>query len=360
MPFCTNCGNEMNDIAKFCDKCGTQVIKKQEPKTEEKATNTRKVKKCPACGEIIPTYTVICPSCGYEINAEEVSEGFSDFLNQVNALERAIVNSQPNNTFFKMYSTGKKIAWIALNVFLLCIPLLVKLVINLLNTNNTPKLTTEEQQLATFVENYSFPNNREVILEALVFTKEKVDFVSREKASRKTTYWMRLWYSKAEQLKDKADILFPNDTIVERSFQEIVKDKKKIQKSALLKTIGGIVLLIILIFIFIGIIASGSSQIQWRQTGMFEHLPDPQDHYGEIIEETNDSLVIELTNISQEELEAFLNGCKDKGFTTDVVDDNDFYYAENDSGYRLILFYDSDDLTLNINLKAINENNGEG
>ena len=354
MPFCTNCGNEMNDQVNFCDKCGTKVAKKEQPVEEKNETKKEsKVKKCPACGELIPTYTVICPSCGYEINAEDVSEGFATFLNQVNTLERAIVNAQPNNYFFKTYSLGKKTLWIALNVVFLCIPLLIKLVINLLNTNNTPKLSHEEQQLATFVENYSFPNNREVILEALVFTKEKVDFVSREKASRKTTYWMRLWYSKAEQLKDKADILFPNDTIVERSFQEIVKDKKKIEKSALFKTVGGIALLIALIIMFICIIATGSSEIQWRQTGIFANLPDPQDHYGEILEETAESLVIELTNISQEELDAFLQGCKDKGFTNNVVDDHNFYCAENSNGYKLIMFYDSDDLTLNINLKTI-------
>jgi hypothetical protein len=54
----------------------------------------------------------------------------------------------------------------------------------LININNTPKLTFEEQQLATFVENYSFPNNREMILEALVFAKEKIDLLSREKANQ--------------------------------------------------------------------------------------------------------------------------------------------------------------------------------
>ena len=103
---------------------------------------------------------------------------------------------------------------------------------------------------------------------------------------------------------------------------------------------------------FICIIASGSSEIQWRQTGIFANLPDPQDHYGEILEETDESLVIELTNISQEELDVFLQGCKDKGFINNVVDDHNFYCAENNNGYRLIMFYDSDDLTLNINLKT--------
>ena len=242
MPFCTNCGNKLSEVAKFCDKCGTPTSVNAAIKEDAKKEN--KVKKCPACGDLIPTYTVICPSCGNEVNSEDFSEKFSNFLDRVSTLEKAIVTSQPNNFFHKISTTGKKILWIALNIILICIPLLIRLIINLLNTNSTPKLTREEQQLATFVENYSFPNDREVILEALVFTKEKIDFVSREKASRKTTYWMRLWYSKAEQLKERADILFPNDAIVEKSFQKIIEDKKRIEKSAMIKTIIGVVLLI--------------------------------------------------------------------------------------------------------------------
>ena len=349
MPFCINCGNELNENAKFCDACGTQTTKKEEKTIEPKE---HKVKKCPACGELIPTYTVICPSCGSEINADDVSEGFSNFLNQVSTLENAVVNAQPNSSIYKMINVGKKLLWIGCNIFLFCIPLLVKLVINLININNTPKLTFEEQQLATFVENYSFPNNREMILEALVFAKEKIDLLSREKANRKTTYWVRLWYSKAEQLKDKADILFPNDSIVERSFQEIVKDKEKIKKSAMFQTIGGIVLLVALIIGFICIISSGSTQIKWRETGAFSYLPDPGDYYGEIVEETNQALVIKLTSIDQAQFDAFKQECIGKGFVNNLLDSSNFYYGETEKGYTLMLFYDSSDLTLNINLQT--------
>ena len=91
MAFCTNCGNELNDTAKFCNKCGTQTVETVDAKDVK---NENEVKKCPACGELIPTYTVICPSCGNEINSKTVSEEFSKFLNQVNTLEKAIVNSQ--------------------------------------------------------------------------------------------------------------------------------------------------------------------------------------------------------------------------------------------------------------------------
>lgn len=351
MGFCVNCGNKLNDSAKFCDKCGTQVNVETSKKTE-KETN-KKVIKCPACGELIPSYTVLCPSCGYEINATEVSKNFADFLNQVTILEKNILNAEVTNYYSKAIQITKKVLWIVLNVFLICFPLLIKMIVNLLNVNNTPKLTKEEQELVTFIQNYSFPNNREVILEALMFVKEKIDFISKEKASRKNTYWMRLWFAKAEQLKEKAEILFPNDAVVQRSFTEIVKDKNKSQKSALIKSITGIVLLIALLIWFFCVVLTGSEEIQWHKTGMFQYLPEPQDYYGEVIEETENSLVIELTSLSEDEFQIFKQGCIDKGFIVDVIDDNYFYYGENESGYKLILFFDTSDTTLNINLKVV-------
>jgi len=351
MGFCVNCGNKLNDGSKFCDKCGTQVNVQKEEKTER--DNSRAVIKCPACGELIPSYTVICPSCGYEINATEVSKNFADFLSQVTVLEKAILNSEANNYYTKAANITKKVLWIALNVILICFPLLIKMTVNLLNVNISPKLNKEEQELVTFIQNYSFPNNREVILEALMFVKEKIDFIAKEKASRKNTYWMRLWFAKAEQLKEKADILFPRDVVVQQSFAEIVKDKNKSQKSALIKSITGIALLIALIVWFFCIVLMGSEEIQWHKTGMFQHLPEPQDYYGEVIEETDNSLVIELTSLTEDEFELFKQGCIDKGFVKDVIDDNYFYYGENESGYKLILFFDTSDTTLSINLKAI-------
>ena len=148
MGFCVNWGNKLNDGSKFCDKCGTKasVIK-----TEKTENDARKVIKCPACGELIPSYTVLCPSCGYEINATDVSKNFADFLNQVNALEKAIAKSENNNGYIKAIQTVKKILWIGLNVIFICFPLLIKLIINLLNINSTPKLNKEEQELVTFL-----------------------------------------------------------------------------------------------------------------------------------------------------------------------------------------------------------------
>ena len=112
-------------------------------------------------------------------------------------------------------------------------------------------------------------------------------------------------------------------------------------------------MLIAFVIWFFCVVLTGSEEIQWHKGGMFQHLPEPQDYYGEVIEETENSLVIELTSLNEEEFMSFKQGCIEKGFVVDVVDDNYFYYAENEIGYKLILFFDTSDTTLNINLKAI-------
>lgn len=40
MKFCQNCGAELNDAAKFCDKCGSKVASFEEPK--KRTTNKRR------------------------------------------------------------------------------------------------------------------------------------------------------------------------------------------------------------------------------------------------------------------------------------------------------------------------------
>lgn len=342
MAFCVNCGKEWNQGAKFCEECGTRLGAVLE---EDKKGDT-----CHICGASIPAYTAICPFCGNEVEGKKASAEFSDFLEQVKTLEKAITDAVPNTHLYKHITLGKKLFWILLNVGLLGFPLLIRLIINLINTNSTPDLTYEEQQLATFVENYTFPNNREVILEALVFTKEKIDFVSREKTSRKNNYWMRLWYSKAQQLKEKADILFPKDIIVHNSFQEIQKDREKMVKSSKWKFVFGVVLLILFIGFWVYVIGGETTEFAWGQTGGFKYLPVPKDCYGEVLEDTQEVLAIRLTSTVADEYHIYQHDCETKGFTVNPTQTNTFYSAENEQGHRLTLVYSEKDSTVVITL----------
>lgn len=56
-------------------------VQKIRQKQEEAVT---KVKKCPCCGEIIPSMAVNCPSCGYEIRNVEANKSVQNLFSMIN------------------------------------------------------------------------------------------------------------------------------------------------------------------------------------------------------------------------------------------------------------------------------------
>ena len=66
MAYCTNCGNQLREGAKFCDNCGFQVGTYGDD-TKRQTVFEGNIHKCPNCGEIIDAFTTTCPSCNFEI-----------------------------------------------------------------------------------------------------------------------------------------------------------------------------------------------------------------------------------------------------------------------------------------------------
>lgn len=90
MKFCTNCGKQLNDDAKFCDKCGSPVSNAQTPPpipgaNENVADDTKRKevfvgvkRKCPVCGAEVPAFALTCPD-GHELSGISVSKTSKDF-----------------------------------------------------------------------------------------------------------------------------------------------------------------------------------------------------------------------------------------------------------------------------------------
>ena len=74
MAFCTECGHQLADGAKFCYECGVKVNAQASPHGEQRKTvYDGEIHKCPNCGEIIDAYDTICQSCGYEIRGRKTT-----------------------------------------------------------------------------------------------------------------------------------------------------------------------------------------------------------------------------------------------------------------------------------------------
>lgn len=90
MKFCTNCGKQLNDDAKFCDTCGAPVSGTQTPPpipgaNENVADDTKRKevfvgvkRKCPVCGVEVPAFALTC-SKGHELSGINVSKTSKDF-----------------------------------------------------------------------------------------------------------------------------------------------------------------------------------------------------------------------------------------------------------------------------------------
>jgi hypothetical protein len=97
---CRNCGNEVNDKAIACPKCGVN------PRTEKKF--------CPSCGVETNPNQVVCTKCG-------VSLGSQAFSFDISSLQKIDVNSFLKNKpalFALLALIGCFLPWVSINSFM--------------------------------------------------------------------------------------------------------------------------------------------------------------------------------------------------------------------------------------------------
>ena len=204
MAFCIKCGQELPHNAQFCANCGTPAGEQGKNHSERTQEYAGKIIKCPSCGEVLQSMTAICPSCGHEINSAKLSSALRDFIDEINECDKIIANTPKKELPQKGWKAWKKsfrILWVILNIITSCIPLAIYLTLPLfrplLRSNTTPELSSTEQRKVALIENFTFPNDRESVLEALLFTKSKMAFLAAEKANEKNVFWLRLWNTNA-------------------------------------------------------------------------------------------------------------------------------------------------------------------
>lgn len=75
MPFCSNCGNRLYDGSKFYNECGAKVAVDDKVKT----VFDGEIHKCPNCGEVLNSFVLNCPTCGYEIRNAKTTNYILEF-----------------------------------------------------------------------------------------------------------------------------------------------------------------------------------------------------------------------------------------------------------------------------------------
>lgn len=351
MAFCSNCGAEISENERFCHACGTEInntITSTFPNRQQEYAG--KLIKCPNCGEVLTSFTAICPACGHEINSAQVSKSIKAFINQLDQADYQIsISPKSSQKGWSTWSKGKKFWWVIFNLYFACIPLVIYLLMPLLRYNSTPSLTPEEKQKVTLIENYVVPNERESVLESLLFIKAKVEFIASEKINRQSAFWSRLWERKADQVYKKAEILFPGDHVAADAYNAIQCSAAKV-KSSLKKRLILAVAILFAFLIFVGIrigtldtLVKFSTPLEIPETELSILMPQIENGKGNINTNNSSYFSVEYYGISDSEFENYKQQCKENGYTIDCKNDGSLYDAFNKDGYNIrITHFDSE------------------
>ena len=398
--YCTNCGNKLDIAAKFCSECGTSVadaydndqninnhkeasvnvdyeeevdraefmdneedsLNNKEEHNVKTDEHERRITKCPACGEILAGFIAICPACGYEVKSDGMPESVKRFIEEIDKCEKAIARDPSKGYGWQTWGLFKKIGWVLLNIITCCIPLLIYFIVSLLKVNATPNLNKSEKDKVALIKNYTFPNERDSIINALLFIKAKTSFLVAEKTNNKSPYWMKVWDAKADHLYNKAQLLFPNDSVVEAIYMIIKENKDTLEKATKKRAIVGICVAVIVIAVFfVPRIVDDSmdakeqklkyeKQYDWEEILLNDKLPEPSSTFGDISDNSADRLYMAVYKISNEEFKEYVKECKMVGYT--IVDTNTetIYRAYNDERVFIDISYSdyNDENSMNI------------
>lgn len=172
MAYCTNCGNEIQEGAKFCSKCGRPTTENLQNK--RRTVYEGELHKCPSCGEVLGSFVIKCPGCGYELRGNNISSSIREFAYK---LENA----------------------------------------------------TSDNEMAKIIRNFPIPNTKEDIIEFMILATSNTDESLPENISD-------AWCSKIEQIYKKANLVFKSEpdfadinNLYNQSIIKLRKTKAKIK-----------------------------------------------------------------------------------------------------------------------------------
>lgn len=372
MRYCSNCGQKVDDGAKFCSNCGTPIsIFSANTQTQRKAAYDGVIHKCPNCGEILNSFTSKCPACGYELRGTTAA-------NSVKELYKNIQEAK------------------------------------------------SDSEVVRLIKVFPVPNNKEDILEFMIlassnFNEEAyVEHLTEENISA-------AWFSKIEQCYKKANLSLSNEDMLKvneiysaitervvlakkKASQKHISQQSKVTAREFKKSKFRIVLvafsvisvlfcvlafqngrilacvvsaLMSVLFLTAFLMGSGViteriqnfrlvpailafllfvpyfslssnhdkqildtedykdavEQISWENLILGQHLPDFGYDEAEVVWDTDNTLILYFYNMESSKYESYIEECKNFGYTIDAEDNGANYTAYNQEGYYLHLQY---------------------
>lgn len=208
MAFCSNCGAKLINGVKFCSECGAKVITQDKSVNRDINQNYQrktifegKVHKCPNCGEILNSFSGICPSCGVEIRNVDSNNSVKELSLRLAEIENKRKKSKIPS-LFKMYNPASMVT-----------------------------INEIDEQKINLIKTFPIPNTKEDILEFCILAYSNIDEDSYTNQLRYSSKMVsEAWVSKLEQVYEKA-LLVCDDIYLKKVDEICQRSKKKIKSS---------------------------------------------------------------------------------------------------------------------------------
>ncbi len=208
--FCPKCGFEVSDSSKFCNECGAKLIQDNK---EEPTFFTE----CPSCGANLKSFEAVCPSCGKELRHVNANGSVKRLEEMLYEIESKRVPQKPLGLFETHAEYDDPI----------------------------------DKQKASCIEAFAIPNTKEDIIELMILAASNIN------VSNINGLISNAWYSKFEQVYQKARLALANDPqlpvlkeMYEKKQQEIEDASAETIKVAKKILIGSVIFIIAMILLF--------------------------------------------------------------------------------------------------------------
>ena len=235
MAFCSNCGHQLTEGAKFCFNCGTKVNIEESSQDEvRKVAYDGEIHKCPNCGDILDAYESVCKACGYEQRGSKATSSVHELAVKLQQIEEARLTSNNHSRFG--FGQSSEI----------------------------------DQQKINLIRSFVIPNTKEDILEFAVLAASNVDtsayddsygiLSTLQNGRRKAV--SDAWLAKLKQAYQKAKLVFVGDTRISEieSLYETTNKAIKRVKGRVWKILGIVFGALFAFFMLVGIIAISSTE----------------------------------------------------------------------------------------------------
>lgn len=137
-----------------------------------------------------------------------------------------------------------------------------------------------------------------------------------------------------------------------------------LMKKQIIKNVKEYIPIILMVLSFIIIIPYFSlfkisikdyKKYEWNDIVLSNIVEQPKSHYGEIISNSNKYLSLYVNNTSKSEFLDYIKTCKEKGFNIDIEQTGNSFYAYNEEGYKLSLYYYESDKQMRISIDSPRE-----